>query len=366
MPNTNSKLSESLEEYKIEPMEWPLWLECLSKIKFIKSIVPHYSESDKEDMLSTLKAWKERLKIECLEPPFIQILDGYVKADKLAIRYQNQYRSANFFIYIFSVLAIAIVSVQTLFLPNWIWLSLIEASALIGIILVLRIEKQRSWHKKWLDYRYLTERFRSAFFLTAVGRKYSGAQCENPSGVFDPDSWMNQYFDDYLCDLGKIPDIEDATLITSQRDFIREQWVDNQCDYHRNNIGKRDAEDRKLHNFGNIVFYFTLFITFLNFLLMFVLDICGYNLECLKIFTFISLVFPAIGASLNAIRTQLDCRRMIQHSRSVEISLTALSRQLRNVGSDNELDKVLHEIENVMMSECQQWYALTTAKELTI
>jgi len=359
---------EGWRKYEQESKKWPCWLECLCNIKFLtdnRLVVPSSSEGDKEKMLAGVSEWKDKLHItpENIKS-FEQITDEYVRADKAAILYQNYYRLANFAVYLLAVFATGIVSFQTVYFKESHWIVGFEVLALVATMFFIKKGNQQNWHRKWIDYRYLAERFRSGFRMAVAGRKHPGTECKD--SVFEPDPWMNQCFDDAMCKIENLPKIsKEMDIIKSQCEFIREKWVKHQLNYHKDNIGKKEAEDHKLHSWGYGIFIFTIIAAILH---------TSHLCEKLNsILTLIALVFPVLGAAFNAMRLQFDYQRIIQHSKGVEKRLTELSWELTEFVQDypckdddlnKELSEFIYKMEDIMMSENQQWHGIIKPKSL--
>ncbi len=85
------------------------------------------------------------------------------------MHYQKwHYRSVNL-VYYFSAGAVAIVTLQLLFFPEFPQISVLEAGMMITIILLYYWNKKQKWHRKWIDYRYLAERLRAANIFAISG-----------------------------------------------------------------------------------------------------------------------------------------------------------------------------------------------------
>ncbi len=56
---------------------------------------------------------------------------------------------------------------------------LLEIFSIIFIIFIIKYGNRIGWHRKWLDYRLLAERFRFAVFMAMVGEEVSTRFSQN-------------------------------------------------------------------------------------------------------------------------------------------------------------------------------------------
>ena len=113
----------------------------------------------------------EKVELKDSEKNLIKnnIIIHLAKANLLSMHYQKwHYRSVNL-VYYFSAGAVAIVTLQLLFFPEFPQISVLEAGMMITIILLYYWNKKQKWHRKWIDYRYLAERLRAANIFAISG-----------------------------------------------------------------------------------------------------------------------------------------------------------------------------------------------------
>lgn len=372
-------VEEEIRAYREEAGEWPWLLRAASRVRFLtanKMINPDYSQADRERMQGELASNRERLNVEDTAP-FERILDEYARADRLSCKYQNLFRLANILMYGLAVAAIAVVAFQTLFLPHHAWLVWFEVAALLGTILLLRRESRKSWHLKWINYRHLAERFRGAFYLGLAGKETFPPEA---GGDADARAWPAVYFEDWMRRLDGPAPPDGNDRVEALRAFVDDHWVRPQLAYHESNIEKKEHEDHRLHRMGLVLFGITIAAAVLH---------ATHGVEWLvhkahweigffghasaehpwtfgNVLTAVALVFPAMGASLNAIRMQFDYARVVQASAQSVQALAPLSSKLREASTLEELRGRLREIQDAMMAENKQWVRATALRKLAL
>src|SRR5579862_6016618 len=88
------------------------------------------------------------------------------RADFLAMRVHRLFRNLSTAMFVMAAAAVAIVAVQTNFFPSESWLVSLEILLLAVLLAIPLLRNRLRLHERWTSYRFLTERLRSAYFLT--------------------------------------------------------------------------------------------------------------------------------------------------------------------------------------------------------
>lgn len=165
----------------------------------------------------------------------------FVRAHRLSSRYQDLYKSAGNLVFALSALAVLTITVQTLFFPSatWlIWLEVIEIAVILALLVSSRLGE---WHRKWIDYRFLAERTRAAFFLCIIC-----IHCEKPpeSAYINlghrENDWMDIAFEGIL----RMRPMEFCRLdipFLPLKNFLLDAWVDNRLAYYSRSSEKNST-----------------------------------------------------------------------------------------------------------------------------
>ena len=93
------------------------------------------------------------------------VFKPYAKASMLARSFKKQYMRVGLMIYVFSTLAVGIVLVSVIFDILHVWAFVFEFILLSVIYTSIRFARESKVHARWLGYRFLAERIRSASYF---------------------------------------------------------------------------------------------------------------------------------------------------------------------------------------------------------
>lgn len=269
-----------------------------------------------------------------LEPVAASLLPHYVRTRILADRYGLLHLGAGTAVY-----ALSAVTVQALLLPDLLSLIWVEVGAIAAILLLLIAARTLDWHRKWLDYRFLAERIRSAIFLCFVC-----VRCSVPGNhpgitlTHHADDWMSRAFEGLL-DVRPLEYCSLATPLEPLKHFLLSTWIDRQIDFYaateRHN---RRWYDLLLHA-GEFFFIATLIAA-------------------------AAIVLPAVAASLSAIRVQREYRHNAERAAAMLHHLSSITLRIRRAERMDELCDLLEEANEVMLREQQEWRVVFRFREL--
>ena len=215
-------------------------------------------------------------------------LPHFGKADFLALKYQAYYKWGSILIYLLSAISVIAVSAQALFssLPHHV--ILIEILAISSIIFIIKYGNSIGWHRRWLDYRLLAERFRFAVFMALVGEKastkFSGSAIYN---TMETDHWVFSCFSNVWSQWDEMSNvmIDDRDVLLIIKKFISLAWLDDQKRYHLKNIRKHLKLHRKYSVLGETLFILTLIAAVFHYL-----GVGGHEGE--PLLAFLAISFP--------------------------------------------------------------------------
>lgn len=269
-----------------------------------------------------------------LEPVAASLLPHYVRTRILADRYGLLHLGAGTAVY-----ALSAVTVQALLLPDLLSLIWVEVGAIAAILLLLIAARTLDWHRKWLDYRFLAERIRSAIFLCFVC-----VRCSVPGNypgitlTHHADDWMSRAFEGLL-DVRPLEYCSLAIPLEPLKHFLLSTWIDRQIDFYaateRHN---RRWYDLLLHA-GEFFFIATLIAA-------------------------AAIVLPAVAASLSAIRVQREYRHNAERAAAMLHHLSSITLRIRRAERMDELCDLLEEANEVMLREQQEWRVVFRFREL--
>jgi hypothetical protein len=303
----------------------------------------------------------------------------YAWADRLADYYADAYRSAFVFNYLLAGCAVLFAFLSYVahtrnfesYEKYGNTVGAIASAAeviIIGAILIFtRFGNRQRWHERWIDCRLLAEQLRQQRFLMALGRVLPSAPGV-PVYVSDDDpsnSWIQWHFRAIVRAAGIIDARFEKSYLSAVCMFVKTEGIDGQVTYHKGNAERLERADRFLHRAG--IFLFRLAAAACTFhLLNYVLLLFGKHMFphegwiALSL-TLITVVGPAFGAALTAIRFQGEFERVIKRSRAMKGQLQQISDELEKcqrtsaTPSSGTLGEIATRGAQLMISEVLDW-----------
>jgi hypothetical protein len=300
------------------------------------------------------------------------LLSAYSVADHLAIYYSLVYRSAYVFNFLFAAIAVTL-ALGGVFHPDLKIKSVLVGAELvvIGTILFTWLYgHHRQWHRRWLDYRRLAECLRHMRVLAPIGA--SGPIDRSGRNLdVDEQDWVNWYAWS-LRRLIPLPNLAvDVAYVTAMRDAVRATEIDGQLRFHLANAERIDKLDHRMHRCGQYLFGFTGGLCLLFLCVSIPLVWSGTeHLEThtiLDLFTFVTALFPTLGAAISAIHVQGDFKTVAEQSKRTAERLGAIDKILEQ--EPPEFARLTDRIEktaDVMMADLLEWQTVFRTRPLSL
>jgi hypothetical protein len=288
------------------------------------------------------------LPMDCLRPAIARLIPHFVRADRLANHYQQLHLRAGMLVYGLAAAACAVAAFQAIFLPLLVRIVLLEV-ALVAIVLgIFWIGTGRHWHEKWIDYRFLAERFRSAIFMSAAGVEVATLRPPRHLSLSHTSKdWMVAAFVSVWRNLQKPPECDDEGF-RKLREFISRGWVEEQRIYHERNSRKNAQRHCWMANSCYALFWLTFFAAVLH-----SLHLGGERFG--PVLSFVAVVFPVIGGAIGAMRMHREYHRNSQRSAEMARHLTELKGEIDAVQDMKALLQLVRETEETMLHENEDW-----------
>jgi len=288
-----------------------------------------------------------------LEPLCENLLPQSVRASLLAERYQKSHMRTGSLIYILAVMAVATVTIQRFFFPDYPELLGFEFLWMLLILILLRISDRGKWHRKWIDYRFLAERLRASIFLCMAG-----IRCEPPKAPphlsisHRPDDWMIKAFEWIWDQRPKIP--TNSVEFEPLKKVLLAAWIDDQVSWYK----KTSKRQRRMHlcftRAGVSLFSITLVVAGIEASqLAHFLPISFDSVP--EILTSMAIILPAVGAALAGIRIHHEYLRNAERYDHMGMHLSSISERIREAKDMKTLTRLLEEANEMMLRENQDW-----------
>jgi len=227
---------------------------------------------------------------------------------------------------------------------------------MLGLLLVVVAGRRLRLHDRWISYRFLAERFRSAFFLAAAGlggRREGGL--ERVHRGQESEEWLRRAFAEVW---GGRPKVEiGASQVNGLRSFLAEAWIGDQIRYHQVTSRKNALRHRRLT--GAIAFLFA--ITLLAALLH-SFGIGGHGSAgtppWANALSFLAIALPALGGALGGVRAQGEYVRQSERFGRMALHLEDARRRMEAAPDLETVRKLAAEAEELMLDETRDWFAV--------
>jgi len=286
----------------------------------------------------------------------------YVRADLLAMRYQNWYYVLGNALFLLAAAAVAAVASQVAFAPETPELVLIEVGLMVGVLLIVVIGRLWHFHDRWISYRFLAERFRSAFFLALAGLGgYREASLEQVYLGHPSEEWLRRAFGEVWSQRPQV-DLADSSVEDVRR-FLVEAWIEDQSRFHRSAQRKYKARHLRLSLATTILFGATLAAAALHASGLAEHESAG-PLSWADLLVVLAISMPALGAAVSGIRAEREylgnSERYDQMARHLEGARERMlgARDIETVGI------VAAEAENLMLEENRDWFIVMRPHEV--
>ncbi|MDJ0824575.1 MAG: hypothetical protein QNJ16_03630 [Rhodobacter sp.] len=168
-----------------------------------------------------------------------------VEADTLAERNAHRYRSAYVIAYLLALVAVLLALGGILAESVDVKAALVAAElAVLGAIFwLIRRGREERWHEKWMEHRLLAEILRHLSFLAYLG---ASAPARSPQ---TPD-WVMRHLRDTSRTLGLPHATLDEDYRSTLLEAVRTHVVEDQINYHANNVKRLRRLEHLLHGVG--------------------------------------------------------------------------------------------------------------------
>ena len=333
-----------LEEYNVEPVQPD---EVLQEIRRLKEA-----------------AARVQFPAEALLPTAEAILPNYVRADRLALRYQKWYLRAGSGVYYLAAAAVCVAAFQALFFPDLPRIVALEVALMAVVLVLLLVGRRLHWHEKWMDYRFLAECFRSALFLALADVQVERLRPPpHLSLAYSTKDWIVSALLHAWRGLPRRG--ADNVPWEKLRELLAEAWVRDQVGYHNSASKRNYRRHRRRAALGVALFSLTLILALLH-----VFDFGAVLNRWMEmglgdqILSFFAIALPAFGGAIGAIRTHREYLKNARRSEEMARYLQELQDQMLAARSAEEFRKVVRDVEEAMLHENQDWRVIVRFHEL--
>ncbi len=308
---------------------------------------------------------KASLNNELLEPIYGSLLPYFTRTRILADKYQRLYIWTGTCVSLLAALAVATITFQTLFLPEMPWLVWLEVLEISLIILLMYTSRHGNYHRRWIDYNFLAERLRAAFFLCIIC-----IQCEKPDApphmslAHRPNDWMVMAFEEIMA-TRPIRFCRLDTPYIQIKIFFQSAWITNRLRHYERAGNAARRGFTLLARIGMAIFSITLILA--------VLHATGighweteYPFRVPMLLAFFTITLPAVGSAIAALRLQREYLRNAEHYAHIVRNITAIKNQIQHAKNMKDLCEYLEEMNEVTLREQQDWRIIFRFRQVEV
>lgn len=287
----------------------------------------------------------------------------YARADHLAMKHQSLFFKLSNALYLLAAVAVAALASQVLFAPATTELVWIEVLAMVGVFAAAVIDDRLHIHRHWLSYRFLAERFRSAFFLAAAGLRVRKGGQMGGAEIGHPSEWLRR---SYAEAWNSCPSFQPGEhSLSALRALLNEAWIEDQIGFHKSSSGKYRVRDLRLAITVFVFFGATVAAAALHAIRVGE-DASIASVSWSDLLVVLALALPAFGAAFAGIRAEREYERNAERYRQMRRQLQELHRRAENVESIEELQALAEQVELAMAQENRDWYWLMSFQDVRV
>jgi hypothetical protein len=283
------------------------------------------------------------------------VLPYFGRADTLARRFHAWYLRVGNATFILAAAAVAAAAAQILFFPDRRELVWVEVGILISLLLMVFAGRRFRFHERWLAYRFLAERFRSAFFLalTAQGRR-DGDLTHLDLG-HESEEWLRRAFSEVWA---QRPHVEaDSLDVAELREFLTPAWITDQLDYYRHAGQQNRRRHERLSWATNLLFAATIVVA-----VMHASPLGGGHAEARfsggNILELLTISLPAIAGAIGGIRSQREYLRNSERFDQMAHYLGQFRSQMTAAKDLQAIQAIAAETEDLLLEESRDWFVV--------
>ena len=226
-----------------------------------------------------------------------------------------------------------------------------EIALMLAVLVIVMVGRLRRWHTRWIDYRFLTERLRTALFMAVANAEMTTLRPPRHAGHSRPaDDWMLLAFSSFWSQRPQLESPDDL-LPEGLRDLMGEAWLEDQIGYHNRTGERHRRRHDRMVGASYILFGLTALAALLH-----VINAAPHSVE--NIFALLAILFPAAAANITAIRIHRDYLRSSTRSTDMARHLKGLRDMMAGAQDRESLLMLMREIEETMLRENEDWHVL--------
>jgi hypothetical protein len=299
-----------------------------------------------------------------LQPFCAWVLPHFVRADMLALRFQQRFFQFSDAIFLLAAFAVAVagatavtrstpIVASTPLLPHVALLPLLELAVMLLILLILFAGRRQGLHQRWIAYRFLAEQLRVAFFLALAGVPGSPkASAEHIKRKHPAEEWLQRALDEVW---SQRPAPSPLPSCTSLKRFLGVAWIQDQLTYQDSKSHRHERHYHLLTGATVAVFILTLVTAGLD-----AFGVLGHasagDLIRNESVAYLSIALPALAGALRGIGAQREHLRNVRRSGQMARYLATIKKRMDRASNLTTVYALARQAEAVMLEENSDWF----------
>jgi hypothetical protein len=315
-------------------------------------VSPDAFTRDVEAITNGLLAYSSEANLDkrVLKPFLNWAVPHLVRMDLLAQRYQRQYLRIGNLLFGTTFLAVTAATVQSIF-ASAEWITAAEVVLMFALLVTVLYGRRRRVHSRWLSYRRLAERFRTALFqgvaALGLGRMVGWDRLDTePSRL-----WVRRLFEEAWINRPSRSKAQVQAAPDALRRFLLHAWLDDQLAYHRHTTRRNERRDRL---FSRTVI--GLICLTLGAALARISSLPGEQAQ--GVLLLLATTAPALAAALSGMRAQRQYTQNAEKSRQMAEHIAIVRRRLEVATDIASVQGLAQTMGLLMLEENQDWYSM--------
>jgi hypothetical protein len=273
------------------------------------------------------------------------------RASLLAVHYRRWFKRLSSLVLIAATLGAMVLAVGVAAATrSALWPGLELAFLMLALIAFL-VVRSSAFHRRWLSYRVLAERFRTARYLASTGVDFREQARLHDVAVGDQSEvWLMRAFEEVW---DREPDRQpDESELEALKRLLADEWVHAQIEYHRNVTEAQDRLKRRLTVTAYVAFALTLGAAATETLLVAI----GAAERPSDIAKALTILLPALGASVGAALTINQPTALAQRSAKMQADLRIVQAEIRAAADMDALIAAAASAVQLIAPEAGSWF----------
>ena len=293
-------------------------------------------------------------------PPVLEdladrVLPYFVRADLLANKYQARYHLVGTSVFCLAAGAITAAATGAVFSSAELAWGRVEVALLLVVLAVFRYGGRQRVIPRWLWYRSLAERLRSAFYLAAAGVQGAPERLGAPISL---ENWVVRAGDEVWRTLPRAP--TSPAAVGQSRMFLV-SWIRGQIDYHDR---AKQVHERAHERTTRWVWAVVISVTGLA--IVHASGVIDHHSPVAKWVTLSTIALPAWGAAIAGSSELKEHRHYKERSAVMRRSLMALAAVMERAETPDDLTKGALQADAVMRQDAEGWMGVMSVHDVPL